>query len=196
MELKDFLGVAGFIIAAYNFIQTLIKKPKLVLVAGPSFETYYKPDGATGFYIPIAFINEGGKPGKVISLYLIIKPPNSKTTFQMRWNQFVKHDNKNKTFEHLNYVNAFSVSAQTVNDKFVYFLWDATNSQLLQFHEGEYQMEFLLDQSTSSGSNKKFMFLFNISKEDVNFFETDEAKAAGRTRVITIKNYEKENVLK
>jgi hypothetical protein len=62
----DLIGTAGLLIAAYTFYRTQIKKAKIEIVSGPTFEVYYLPNGSTGIYLPMAFINEMDVSGKVI----------------------------------------------------------------------------------------------------------------------------------
>jgi hypothetical protein len=118
----------GFIIAAYTFIKTQLVKAKVEIIAGPSFSIYYTSDGGTGLYIPIAYINESNRGGKVVSTSIKLHLPKDPLKYTLRWAHFVTYDAKNKGYNHLDESRAFSVPAQSVVDKFIWFVWRSTNT--------------------------------------------------------------------
>ena len=195
LSLIDFISVLGFIIAVYTFYQTQLKKGKVQIVPGPSINIYYAPGGGSCFYIPIAFINENDKSGKVINVSLrIITPSNKK--YRIRWADFVKYNSEIKGYNHLDHARAFSVPGQSVIDKFVWFAWRDNNKQKLKFEIGNYNAELILDNSTvKTFKLKKFPFKFKISEDDFAFLKAEQKKNSGGTRVITLNQYEKENLI-
>ncbi len=189
------IGIIGFLIAIYTFYKTQIQDSKLIVVAGPSIKIYYTPDGGTGFYIPLAFINENAKSGKVISVYIRIKTP-SNSIYRLRWVDFAYWDANERKYKHTDHVRPFSVAGQSVVDKFVYFIWRQNNEADLIFEEGKYSITVEVDCSTDR-NNKLFKFnnRLVLKEDDISFLQTQRRESKTGIRAITFENSKCENEL-
>lgn len=189
----DTIGILGFLIALYTFVKTQLVKSSIEIVAGPNFSIYYTSDGGTGIYIPIAYINDSDRSGKVLTTSLHLFPPNKAARFTMRWADFVTHDAKAKGYNHLDHSRAFSVPSQTVIDKFIWFVWRQNNGQPpLEFTAGQYKME--IEIQISKSEKKTFIHMFTLSAEDISALDLEKQFKSNGTRTVTFENYPRENI--
>lgn len=192
-SLIDLLGILGFVIAAYTFIKTQLIKSKIEIIAGPSFTIYYTSDGGTGIYMPIAYINDSDRAGKILNTLIHLTLPQELGRFSMRWADFVSHDAKAKGYNHLDHSRSFSVQGQTVIDKFIWFVWRSYNKKSLDFVPGEYSLEIEIETSISKKRNKIFKYAFKLTSEDISFLDIEKALKTNGTRTVTFENYNREN---
>lgn len=189
----DIIGILGFLIATYTFIVTQLIKPRIEIIAGPSFTIYYTSDGGTGIYMPIAYINDSNRAGKMLNTVIHLTLPEKSGRFSLRWADFVSHDAKVKGYNHLDHARAFSVPGQTVIDKFIWFVWRSYNKKPLDFVVGEYILEIEAETSTSKKRSKVFKYIFKLTEADISFLDLEKALKTNGTRTITFENHSKEN---
>lgn len=151
------VSTASFMVSGANLYLTQLRTTPIEVVMGQELALYYPEDGGFGMYVPISFVNTGGRGGIILRVRAILSRFGYNRNYEFEWAGFTARDSRASKIETV-YPEALGIASTSTTSKRIWFAWRPHMSPEFVLQEGSYTIKIAVWTTNSKGHD------INVSK--------------------------------